>query len=80
MASASRFRRLPPPRLESREHPASAPVRLTGRSGDLFEHFGVADAHELPSTIVAAAPCPICGWLRRADAVDPGCPVCAAEP
>ncbi|HLT34939.1 MAG TPA: hypothetical protein VK034_01605 [Enhygromyxa sp.] len=51
-------------------------------SRDLFEHFGVGTGHEprLPAAIVAAAPCSSCGWLRRADDNEGGCPLCAAPP
>jgi hypothetical protein len=49
-----------------------------GASGDLFEHFGVPERDPaLLAAIVAAEPCPRCGWLRSLAALDP-CRLCDA--
>jgi hypothetical protein len=67
---------------------ASQPRRCAGASGDLFEHFGVVHETSEPTlaAIVAAAPCPECGWLRplaeddspdgAANAEPNDCPLC----
>ena len=72
--AASRFRKLPPPRVEAKPRER---VRAVGDPGDLFDHFGVTSERTLvlPGAIVAAQPCSACGWLQRPD--DLACPLCA---
>jgi hypothetical protein len=61
-------------------------ARLLPRTGDLFEHFGVAESAP-PSepalarepAVRAATACPSCGWYRLAPLSD-ACWLCGAAP
>lgn len=84
-SSASRFKRLPPPRTPARakvEAKAAAEQPAAEQPG-LFAHYGVeleprgADV-ELAAVVDACA-CPSCGWRLRADSREP-CPICASAP
>ncbi len=76
--AATRFRRLPPPRVEERarqiaSEPSpeqrSTPPEATP-SSDLFAHYGIEIDQAGPTSlapIVEARACPGCGWWQRVD-------------